>query len=58
MFYEIAWKKQEIETIMKRMCVNFGDYDAVIQKRKYMQFVFKKAKNDKLFKNKYDSINR
>lgn len=43
---------------MKRMCVNFGDYDAVIQKRKYMQFVFKKAKNDKLFKNKYDSINR
>jgi hypothetical protein len=43
---------------MNRICLNFGDYDAVIQKRKYMQFIFKKDKNDLFFKNKYNSINK
>ena len=58
MFHEMAWKDIETETIMKRMRLNFGDYDAFDQKRKYMKFTFKKDKHDLLFKSKYESINR
>lgn len=58
MFHEIVWKDNETQVILKRINLNFGYYDAVIQKRKYMEFKFKKEKNDLFFKNRYDSINK
>ena len=46
MFHQYAWNEQEVEFLMRKVKEFFGDYQKVVQKRKYIMFQFKRSVGD------------